>query len=252
MKVRNDETTKMARNIGLKISYDPVWERVKEVTGWKKDAQLATFLKVQPGTISGARQRDSFPLQWAFKIAQHYQCSTDWLMVKEGREEATKPQQEQQTALPPVEIPPRKKTHPSEFDYVPMAEAHLSAGGGAFVLSEEMSDLFAFRKNWLRRVASSPANVLLMNVQGDSMFPTIQDGDSVLLDTGRKHIYDGNIYALRIDDTIVIKRLSLRPGNKILILSDNKDEYQPYEAETKDVHVLGQIIWLARAWVKGE
>jgi len=149
--------------------------------------------------------------------------------------------------FPSVLIPQRELADPSYFDYVPMAEAHLSAGGGAFVLSEQMGEMYSFRKEWLRRVASSPRNVVLMNVRGDSMAPTIKNGDSVLIDTGRRHVYDGNIYALRLDETIVIKRLSLLPGNRIMILSDNKAEHPPYNAEAKEVQVIGQVVWLARA-----
>ena len=74
----------MARNVGLKTPYEPVWERVKQITGWKKDNELALFLEVKPGTVSGAKQRDSFPIQWAFKIAQDFESNTDWLMTGEG------------------------------------------------------------------------------------------------------------------------------------------------------------------------
>jgi phage repressor protein C with HTH and peptisase S24 domain len=151
------------------------------------------------------------------------------------------------TTYPTVLIPQARAIDPTYFDYVPMAEAHLSAGGGAFVLSEQMGEMYSFRKEWLRRVASSPRNVVLMNVRGDSMAPTIKNGDTVLIDTGRRHIYDGNIYALRLEETIAIKRLSLLPGNRIMILSDNKAEYPPYNAEAKEVHVIGQVVWLARA-----
>ncbi len=73
----------MARNVGLQIPYEKAWEKVKAVTGWTKDKQLADFLHVQPGTISGARQRDNFPLQWAFKVAQEFGCSTDSLVVED-------------------------------------------------------------------------------------------------------------------------------------------------------------------------
>jgi phage repressor protein C with HTH and peptisase S24 domain len=78
-----------------------------------------------------------------------------------------------------------------------------------------------------------------MNVKGDSMAPTIKNGDTVLIDTARRNVYDGNIYALRLDQTIAIKRLSLLPGNRIMILPDNKAEYPPYYAELKEVNVIG-------------
>jgi phage repressor protein C with HTH and peptisase S24 domain/DNA-binding XRE family transcriptional regulator len=151
------------------------------------------------------------------------------------------------TSYPAIQIPDSGEFDPSYFDLVPMAEAHLSAGGGAFVLSEQLGEMYSFRKEWLRRVASSPKNVVLMNVRGDSMAPTIKNGDTVLIDTGRRHVYDGNIYAIRLDQTIAIKRLSLLPGNRIMILSDNKAEYPPYNAEAKEVIVIGQVVWLARA-----
>lgn len=44
------------------------------------------------------------------------------------------------TTYPAVQIPQARAIDPSYFDYVPMAEAHLSAGGGAFVLSEQMGE----------------------------------------------------------------------------------------------------------------
>jgi phage repressor protein C with HTH and peptisase S24 domain len=97
------------------------------------------------------------------------------------------------------------------------------------------------------QASQQPRNVVLMNVRGDSMVPTIKNGDTVLIDAGRRHVYDGNIYTLRLDETIAIKRISLLPGNRIMILSDNKAEYPPYNADTKEVQVIGQVVWLARA-----
>jgi phage repressor protein C with HTH and peptisase S24 domain len=136
------------------------------------------------------------------------------------------------------------------FDFVPMAEAHLSAGGGAFVLSEAFSDYYAFRKDWLRRIATSPKKTVLMPVRGASMWPTIQEGDVVMLDTGRRHIYDGCIYALGQEDTISVKRLERLPGGRIRLISDNRAEFPAYETDLRAIRILGQIIWYARELVK--
>lgn len=147
-------------------------------------------------------------------------------------------------------IPALGAPDPEEFDYVPMADVKLSAGGGAFVLSEAMRDYYSFRKDWLSRVLTSKQNAVLVQVTGNSMAPTILEHDVVMLDTGRRHIYDGNIYALRMDSTVMIKRLALRPADKVLVISDNKAEYEPYEAARQDLHVLGQVVWFARTMVK--
>ena len=136
------------------------------------------------------------------------------------------------------------------FDYVPMAEAQLSAGGGCFVLSEKIEGYYAFRKNWLSRVASSAKNLVLMRVQGGSMAPTIQDGDTVMIDTGRLSIKEGMLYALRFDSTIMIKRLSFRPEGRVLIISDNRSENDPYEADIKNINIIGQVIFFSRTFVQ--
>jgi len=205
--------------------------------------------QIPGGKVFEELARLGFNTHWFFTddpgVSMLHRKQPEELMT--GEPQAGYPSLHTHDNFPSVLIPQRELADPSYFDYVPMAEAHLSAGGGAFVLSEQMGEMYSFRKEWLRRVASSPRNVVLMNVRGDSMAPTIKNGDSVLIDTGRRHVYDGNIYALRLDETIVIKRLSLLPGNRIMILSDNKAEHPPYNAEAKEVQVIGQVVWLARA-----
>jgi phage repressor protein C with HTH and peptisase S24 domain len=133
-----------------------------------------------------------------------------------------------------------------------MAEAHLSGGGGAFVLSEKFKEYYAFRKEWLRRIATSVKRVVLMPIRGTSMQPTIMDGDVVMLDTGRTRIFDGQIYALSQADTIMIKRLENLVGGRVRIISENRTEFPPYEAEARDIRIIGQIIWFARELVPRE
>lgn len=148
-----------------------------------------------------------------------------------------------------ITIPRWQNPDPEMFDYIPMAEAQLSAGGGCFVLSEDVEGYYAFRRNWLSRVASSTQNLVLMRVNGGSMHPTIQDGDTVMIDTGRLYIKEGMLYALRFDSTIMIKRLAFRPGGRIQVISDNRQEYDPFEADVKDLHLIGQVIFFCRTFV---
>ncbi len=82
-----------------------------------------------------------------------------------------------------------------------------------------------------------------MRVVGNSMDPTIMDGDIVMLDRGRPQIFTGQIYALGIDDDISIKRLELLAGTNIRIISDNKSQYPPYQIDRVNIRVLGQVIW---------
>lgn len=149
---------------------------------------------------------------------------------------------------PEVTVPDWTPPKLDEFHLVPLSEAELSAGGGAFVLSEEDGAPHAFRLEWLHKISTSPNNVILMPVTGDSMEPLLKDGDVVMIDRGRQKIRDGYIYALGIDETIMVKRLVLMPGGRTLVKSDNQF-YQAYEASLADIRVLGQVIWFARELV---
>ena len=136
------------------------------------------------------------------------------------------------------------------FSYVPMAEAHLNAGGGAFVPSERSIELLSFRKDWLRKIASSVKNLVLMMIDGDSMSPTIQAGDIVMIDRGRTRIISGRIFALGVEDMIMIKRLDVLADGMARIISDNRDNYPPYKQRLSDIRILGQVIWFARQLVR--
>lgn len=150
---------------------------------------------------------------------------------------------------PVISIPPRENRDSGDVHYVPLIESLLSSDGCEFVLNKQQGEIGSFRKNWLEKVTNNPNNVVLMHVIGNSMFPTINNGDIVMIDTERRYIYDGNIYALRLEKTIVIKRLSLLPGNIIMILSDNKAESPPFKANSKEICVVGQVIWFGRSLV---
>ena len=80
------------------------------------------------------------------------------------------------------------------------------------------------------------------------MEPTLRDGDSVLVDQSQRDVVYGKIYVVGIDDGVVVKRLDKRPG-KLVLLSDNRGDYPPYEIQLNDavdVRVIGRVIWMAR------
>lgn len=242
--------------------------RIATARGSLSQVEFADLLSISKNTILRYEKGYSVPdVVTVRKICDAAKVSLEWLVSGEGpmrpgdvQEQAACPAcQVKEVAADPqpytidengqVRIPRWQNPDPDMFDYVPMAEAKLSAGGGCFVISEDIEGYYAFRKNWLRRVSSSPSNMVLMRIAGDSMAPTIQEDDTVMIDIGRRDIRDGMIYALRVDSTVMIKRLSFRIGGKVLIISDNRAEYDAYEANVKDLHVIGQVIFFCRTLV---
>jgi phage repressor protein C with HTH and peptisase S24 domain len=122
------------------------------------------------------------------------------------------------------------------------------AGGGSFEAAAEIRDYFAFKRDWLARKGSAAAMVL-MDVTGNSMEPEIRDGDTVLVDQSRQGVVAGGIFAVGVEDTVMVKRLERRPGG-LALLSDNPD-YAPLVlrgGEMDSVRVIGRVVWVGREY----
>jgi phage repressor protein C with HTH and peptisase S24 domain len=87
----------------------------------------------------------------------------------------------------------------------------------------------------------------ILEVHGDSMEPTMGDGDIVLIDRNIRGANDG-LTAYAFKDTIHIKRLVNVSGG-IDVVSDNKYLYPVHHIEGKDleeVEVIGAVIWIGK------
>ena len=127
----------------------------------------------------------------------------------------------------------------------PRYEVLAAAGSGTEVLDESVKGYLGFNKSWLREQSLSPTNLAVIEVRGDSMDPTLHDGDSVLLDMRSPQLKDGGIYTLRREGELLVKRLR-RQGNDWLIVSDNLSF--PVERLDESVDVLGRVVWLGRTF----
>jgi phage repressor protein C with HTH and peptisase S24 domain len=128
-----------------------------------------------------------------------------------------------------------------------MVEARAAAGGGSLETGERVVGYYAFRRDWLAGKGRL-SSLRLLRVTGESMQPTLQDEDVVLVDLSQRDILAGKIYAVRMDDEMVVKRLEKKPGRLVLV-SDNRALYEPLEislGEYTNVEVLGRVIWMAR------
>ena len=124
-----------------------------------------------------------------------------------------------------------------------------SAGPGALVGEELGRPYFGFDERWLKALTASPPEQLsIIRVEGDSMAPTLNAGDDILVDLGdrEERLRDG-IYVLRTDDALVVKRIALNPvGRRITVQSDNPAYADGPDCRLGDIHCIGRVIWAAR------
>jgi phage repressor protein C with HTH and peptisase S24 domain len=139
----------------------------------------------------------------------------------------------------------------TEFVTVPKACSRLSAGGGIFPEEELIEERYAFRLDWLRAIGAKPGRVVLLEVEGDSMSPVLEEGDTVLIDLDRTRFREGKLFAVAIGDGLFVKRLQMTIGTKgpqVRVISVNI-EYHTFECSTEDITILGEVVWFGRTLI---
>ncbi len=128
-------------------------------------------------------------------------------------------------------------------------EVDLALGMGATYLdgTAEVKGRAPFRMEWLRGLYDGPVSALkVVQGRGDSMEPTIRDGDIVLLDTSSRRLDDQDmIWAVSYGDLGMIRRLRRLPSGALLMSPDNP-VVRPTEAHDGECHIMGRVIFIGR------
>lgn len=135
----------------------------------------------------------------------------------------------------------------NEFAIVERRAVKLAAGDGHLVFEDEALPPLAFRAEFLRsRRVTKRTNLVIVYADGDSMMPSIMDGDSLLCDRGQTEVIDGEIYAIDYNGNLRVKRIQKRFDGGLLVISDNSAKYPP-EVVSADqaqwIKILGRILW---------
>jgi len=137
----------------------------------------------------------------------------------------------------------------SDLVFAPMFDVQASAGLGSEVQAEDIEDYFAFNKSFLsRQLNVSGEQLVFVTISGDSMLPTLHDGDRVLVDMSQKGVNHEGLYLLQSEDGLMAKRLSDKQG-ELSVISDNPEfDNWTIPAQGREANpVTGKIVWCARA-----
>lgn len=145
--------------------------------------------------------------------------------------------------------PPAPRRGKDRLIPVPRLNFGASAGPGALAGDESPSSHIAFDEQWLRQLSRGrPERLSLIKVQGDSMAPTLIDGDDILVDGGdaADQLRDG-IYVLRQEDALMVKRVALSPvAGRAAIQSDNPAYPDWPDVALKQIAIIGRVVWTGR------
>ncbi|WP_252361437.1 LexA family transcriptional regulator [Pseudomonas asiatica] len=135
-----------------------------------------------------------------------------------------------------------------KYAYVPQYDAKAAAGLGSENPHVEIRSTLAFKREWLRVKGAKPDQLIVIYAEGESMWPTINDGDVLLVDRSRIEPADGQVFVLAGSEGAIVKRLIQGPLGQWVLRSDNddKDEYPDrshLRSNGNEHQIIGKVIW---------
>jgi phage repressor protein C with HTH and peptisase S24 domain len=91
------------------------------------------------------------------------------------------------------------------------------------------------------------SNAIIAKISGDSMEPTLHNGDLVLIDTSIKNAISNKILAFVFDDSLRVKRFFHKLDRSWVIMSDNEDKNRYADESVSQLNVnhlqiIGKVI----------
>ena len=146
-------------------------------------------------------------------------------------------------------IPPSPEEIAQQMGLMKIEEIDLGIGMGAAYLDEAPINSIArwMPEDWVRQFTNAPATRLtIARPRGDSMYPTINDRDIVIIDRSRQAIDEQEaIWALSYGGLGTIKRVRAMPDGSYKLMADNP-HVREETAVDGEMFVIGRIVGVIR------
>ena len=205
-----------------------VIKKIKEIIALEKkgkkifDKDVANVLAIPQTTFATMKKRNSIPFKEILEYCANKKISINWLFFDQD-----------------IEMLAEETDKFFQVHY--FSDIRASAGGGAFNFDENYKVL-SIDRTLMNSIAPSSNRALdAINVDGESMEPTLQDGSIVFIDREQTNINKDGIFVASTTAGLFIKRIRQRADGMIELISDNK-AYSPEIITPNEVEIVGRVI----------
>lgn len=210
-------------------------ERFREERGWSRP-DLAKLMGTSPQQVERLEKgQRSLKLEWIDKAAEAFGVAPAAIISKDAAGEIM------YLPSPPV------SAEGGEIVQIQKLDLSLSMGPGTLIDGYVEAEPVNFDLAFIRAITRSPSDKLrLVTGIGDSMYPTLNWGDAIMIDTADRQLarQDG-IYWIDLYGAAGIKRLRTIGRDRVLVISDNPT-MADQEVDAADLRIEGRAIWVAR------
>lgn len=136
-----------------------------------------------------------------------------------------------------------------EYEVIPRLKAEASAGpgrGNAEEATLEAAGVMALDRQWMfDNFGRKGEGFATVQVHGDSMEPTLFNGETIVIDTKVSRIDVSGIYVIKAGADVLVKRIQRKFDGTLVLKSDNA-AYEPETlspVEAGAVEVQGRMVW---------
>lgn len=203
-------------------------------------SELARFVQVSPQAVQKWIAGESEPRGANLtRAAQFLGVTPAYLKFGTGIEDIAH-------ALPQDYAPvvPYDNDNP-EFVEIRKVKLSLQAGIVGFAVESEVVDgrPISYNRHWLQEQGLDPKDLIAIKVKGESMEPSLYEGDTVVINTADRIPKDGVAFAINYEGESVVKRME-RDVGEWWLSSDNPDKsrYSRKICRGKECIIIGRIV----------
>jgi phage repressor protein C with HTH and peptisase S24 domain len=246
----------MGRNLG-KLPM-PGLARLMQAYGVSGLSDLAAAIGTAETTVRNWHARNAVPIEWYEKAASERGVTLDWL-IKGGEPiflAETPLQVKKNTAAPNLrgnqqQAESELRELPAPYKVgalgVPLYALSASAGNGNGSPDDASPEaLIHFAPSYMRRHFGRVGDgFAMLYVKGDSMQPTLWDGDEIVIDTRERRVDRDGIYVVTVRSDLKVKRIQVKMDGSLVIKSDNAAYESEHigAAQADEFQVEGRLVW---------
>jgi SOS-response transcriptional repressor LexA len=187
------------------------------------DKDVADILGIKQLSFATMKKRGKLPLKEILEFCAKRKISINWLLYNQS----TKSLEEQTDKYVNVRY---------------FGDIYASAGGGAFNYDDEVESI-ALDEHIVEMMGgkSEMKNIDAINVLGDSMEPTLHDGDIIFINRTLKDISKSGIFAISTQIGLFVKRVLQKSDGSIDLISDNS-MYSVETVHSENIEVIGKVV----------
>jgi phage repressor protein C with HTH and peptisase S24 domain len=207
--------------------------------------EVARACGIKPASVSGWTSGDTKTMEAsnALRVSEYLKINLQWLLLNQP------PSGLDDVASGQIAVMQTTASYNARSVEVPLMNARASMGSGNQAPDDEIViDVLRLSRTWIQHnlpTMTAINNIAFIHAIGDSMAPTFNDGDILLVDVGVREVKSDAVYVLEALDRLFIKRVRQRLDGKYEISSDNPN-VKTIDILNGDnqVSIRGRVVWL--------